>query len=63
MRLTDAARVVRSRNAGPRADVIGCDMGSVDPGPDYLGARRMATSSELTRRDLASLFPVTVEAL
>lgn len=34
-------------------DFIGCDMGSVDPGPYYLGAGRMATSPELTRRDLA----------
>lgn len=36
--------------AGP--DVIGCDMGSVDPGPYYLGSGRMATSPEFTRRDL-----------
>lgn len=34
-------------------DFIGCDMGSIDPGPYYLGAGRMATSPELTRRDLA----------
>uniref|UniRef100_UPI003B5294D5 acyclic terpene utilization AtuA family protein n=1 Tax=Roseovarius indicus TaxID=540747 RepID=UPI003B5294D5 len=33
-------------------DFIGCDMGSVDPGPAYLGAGQMATSPELTRRDL-----------
>ena len=33
-------------------DFIGCDMGSIDPGPYYLGAGRMATSPELTRRDL-----------
>ena len=32
--------------------VIGCDMGSVDPGPAYLGAGRMATSEAVTRRDL-----------
>lgn len=32
--------------------VIGCDMGSVDPGPAYLGAGRMATSETVTRRDL-----------
>jgi hypothetical protein len=31
---------------------IGCDMGSVDPGPYYLGAGRMATSEVVTRRDL-----------
>jgi hypothetical protein len=33
-------------------DFIGCDMGSVDPGPYYLGAGRMATNPEMTRRDL-----------
>ncbi len=32
--------------------VIGCDMGSVDPGPAYLGSGRMATSETVTRRDL-----------
>ncbi|MDN3567802.1 acyclic terpene utilization AtuA family protein [Paeniroseomonas aquatica] len=32
--------------------VIGCDMGSIDPGPYYLGAGRMATSPAITRRDL-----------
>lgn len=32
---------------------IGCDMGSVDPGPAYLGSGEMATSPEITRRDLA----------
>ncbi|MBR0650147.1 DUF1446 domain-containing protein [Roseomonas terrae] len=32
--------------------VIGCDMGSVDPGPAYLGSGRMATSEAVTRRDL-----------
>ena len=32
--------------------VIGCDMGSIDPGPYYLGAGRMATSPAITLRDL-----------
>ncbi|GGC37960.1 hypothetical protein GCM10011504_15350 [Siccirubricoccus deserti] len=32
--------------------VIGCDMGSIDPGPYYLGAGQMATSPAVTRRDL-----------
>lgn len=31
---------------------IGADMGSVDPGPAYLGSGKMATSPETTRRDL-----------
>ena len=35
-----------------RPHVICCDMGSVDPGPAYLGSGTMATSPEITRRDL-----------
>ena len=33
-------------------DIIGCDMGSIDIGPYYLGAGRMATAPAATRRDL-----------
>ena len=33
-------------------DMIGCDMGSIDIGPTYLGKGEMATSPEATRRDL-----------
>jgi hypothetical protein len=36
-------------------DMIGADMGSVDPGPAYLGMGRMATDPEITRRDLTML--------
>jgi hypothetical protein len=36
-----------------KPDFIGCDMGSVDPGPAYLGSGEMATSLAMTRRDLA----------
>lgn len=32
--------------------VIGADMGSIDPGPSYLGSGRMATSPSMTKRDL-----------
>jgi hypothetical protein len=32
---------------------IGCDMGSVDPGPAYLGSGELATSAATTRKDLA----------
>lgn len=41
-------------NAGlaRKPDMIGCDMGSIDIGPTYLGKGEMATSSESTRRDL-----------
>lgn len=31
---------------------VGCDMGSIDPGPYYLGSGEMATSVDVTRRDL-----------
>jgi hypothetical protein len=31
---------------------IGADMGSIDPGPAYLGSGKMATSPQMTRRDL-----------
>lgn len=35
-----------------RPHVIGCDMGSIDVGPYYLGAGVLATSDHVTRRDL-----------
>ena len=35
-----------------KPDMIGCDMGSIDIGPTYLGKGEMATSPESTRRDL-----------
>lgn len=31
---------------------IGCDMGSIDPGPYYLGSGNMGTSEGITRADL-----------
>jgi hypothetical protein len=31
---------------------MGCDMGSVDPGPYYLGSGKMATADPITRRDI-----------
>src|SRR4051795_903832 len=33
-------------------DLIGCDMGSIDIGPTYLGKGEMATAPAATRRDL-----------
>jgi hypothetical protein len=41
-------------NAGleRRPDLIGCDMGSIDIGPYYLGSGHMATARESTKRDL-----------
>lgn len=35
-----------------KPDFIGADMGSIDPGPYYLGSGQMATDPEMTRRDL-----------
>jgi Acyclic terpene utilisation family protein AtuA len=35
-----------------RPDLIGCDMGSIDIGPTYLGKGEMATAPAPTRRDL-----------
>ncbi len=35
--------------------VIGADMGSIDPGPAYLGSGQMGTSPEMTRKDLAKV--------
>lgn len=41
-------------NAGlaRKPDLIGCDMGSIDIGPYYLGSGHMATARESTKRDL-----------
>jgi len=41
-------------NAGleRKPDLIGCDMGSIDIGPAYLGKGEMATAPAATRRDL-----------
>lgn len=41
-------------NAGleRQPDLIGCDMGSIDIGPYYLGSGNMATARESTKRDL-----------
>lgn len=38
-----------------RPHVIGADMGSTDPGPYYLGAGELATSDEMSRKDLRRL--------
>ena len=38
-----------------RPHFIGADMGSTDPGPYYLGEGELATSDEMTRRDLRRL--------
>lgn len=38
-----------------RPHFIGCDMGSIDPGPYYLGSGNMGTSEGVTRADLAKV--------
>jgi hypothetical protein len=38
-----------------RPDLIGCDMGSIDIGPYYLGSGNMATAPAATRRDLTKV--------
>ncbi len=43
------------RGLDRKPDMIGADMGSVDPGPAYLGTGHMATDPETTRRDLTLL--------
>ncbi len=40
----------RALEQGP--DLIGCDMGSIDIGPYYLGSGQMATARQSTKRDL-----------
>jgi hypothetical protein len=35
--------------------MIGCDIGSIDIGPYYLGAGWMATAPAATRRDLGKV--------
>jgi len=35
-----------------KPDLIGCDMGSIDIGPSYLGSGKMATARKSTKRDL-----------
>lgn len=44
-------------NAGlaRKPHAIGADMGSIDPGPAYLGSGEMATSERMTRTDLAKV--------
>jgi hypothetical protein len=41
-----------ARGMARRPHVIGCDMGSIDPGPYYLGSGRMAAPEAMVLRDL-----------
>ena len=40
------------RGLARQPDLIGCDMGSIDPGPYYLGSGQMAAPAAMVRRDL-----------
>ena len=42
-----------ARGVARRPHFIGCDMGSIDPGPYYLGSGQMAAPRTMVRRDLA----------
>ncbi|GAA5237159.1 DUF1446 domain-containing protein [Verticiella sediminum] len=42
-----------ARGLERRPHLIGCDMGSIDPGPYYLGSGRMGAPRQTARRDLA----------
>jgi hypothetical protein len=42
--------------------IIGCDMGSIDVGPHYLGAGRLATSKDGTVRDLRQVLHAALAA-
>lgn len=42
--------------------VMGCDMGSVDPGPYYLGSGKMATADPVTRRDMRMVLKAARQA-
>lgn len=42
-----------ARGVQRRPHLIGCDMGSIDPGPHYLGSGTMAAPLAMVRRDLA----------
>jgi len=50
------------RGMARRPHVIGCDMGSIDPGPYYLGAGRMAAPEAMVHRDLDLVLCAALEA-
>ena len=41
---------------------IGADMGSIDPGPYYLGSGEMAAPEEMVRRDLSLVLRAALAA-
>jgi len=49
------AEAALQRGLARRPHFIGCDMGSIDPGPFYLGSGEMAAPRAMVRRDLELL--------
>ncbi len=50
------------RGMARRPHVIGCDMGSIDPGPYYLGAGVMAAPEAMVERDLELVLSAACDA-
>lgn len=55
-----ASESLRSAMAG--ADFVGCDAGSTDPGPYYLGSGEMQVSPEAATRDLQAILELALPA-
>lgn len=51
-----------ARGMARRPHFIGADMGSIDPGPYYLGSGAMAAPEEMVRRDLALVLRAALAA-
>lgn len=51
-----------ARGMARQPHFVGADMGSIDPGPYYLGAGRMAAPDAMVRRDLTLLLKATLAA-
>ncbi len=51
-----------ARGMARRPHFIGADMGSIDPGPYYLGSGAMAAPETMVRRDLALVLQAALEA-
>jgi hypothetical protein len=50
------------RGMARQPHVVGCDMGSIDPGPYYLGSGEMAAPRTMVKRDLALVLTASLSA-
>jgi hypothetical protein len=50
------------RGMARQPHVVGCDMGSIDPGPYYLGSGEMAAPRTMVKRDLALVLTASLNA-